>query len=60
MMKVLITGFVLIVIALYLVVLYSVMVVAARSDETMKKLMDEWMERNDAQNVRKAISEEKE
>ena len=46
-MKYLVIGLVLIFIALYLVMLYSLLIMSARSDEVMRQLMEkEWMEKN--------------
>ena len=47
-MKYLVIGLVLIFIALYLVMLYSLLIMSARSDEVMRQLMEkEWMEKNE-------------
>jgi hypothetical protein len=58
-MKILLVGFGLIFIVLYLVMLYSLLVVSARSDKTMCQLMEkEWMESNETEYDYKIISEE--
>lgn len=45
-MKYLVIGLVLILIAMYLVMLYSLLIMSARSDEVMRQLMEkEWMEK---------------
>ena len=48
----------LIFIALYLVMLYSLLIMSARSDEVMRQLMEkEWMEKNEAEKVNGFIAE---
>lgn len=57
-MKYLVIGLVLIFIALYLVMLYSLLIMSARSDEVMRQLMEkEWMEKNEAEKVNGFIAE---
>lgn len=57
-MKYLVIGLVLILIAIYLVMLYSLLIMSARSDEVMRQLMEkEWMEKNEAEKVNGFISE---
>lgn len=57
-MKYLVIGLVLILIAMYLVMLYSLLIMSARSDEVMRQLMEkEWMENNEAEKVYEIISE---
>lgn len=57
-MKIVLIGFVLLLIALYLVMLYSLLIMSARSDEVMRQLMEkEWMENNEAEKVYEIISE---
>lgn len=57
-MKYLVIGLVLILIAIYLVMLYSLLIMSARSDEVMRQLMEkEWMENNETEKVNGFISE---
>lgn len=57
-MKYLVIGLVLMFIALYLVMLYSLLIMSARSDEVMRQLMEkEWMDKNEAEKVNGFIPE---